>query len=459
MRRKFAVPVLIASLLLGGCSFVPGEQTQSGPVNAGSGSGDETGEGGETSADAEPEEQVPATAGDTEETFLQGEEGNTLPDAGDTDSGDSTPEAFDMDYQKQIDLLYSAKDEWIYEEGGDDGYHYYAITDLDSNGRLEIIALVSAYIDGSEYTQYTIHEVNESGDGIEPVVNDIKAGVSMPDLLNNNCVACAIDKDSKALGYIFTDVVSDTIGKSSETKLLVTISDGRMHNEAVAYANYTYGDQETTSTFMDADANFITEDEYIAMEADVLKKTFADCAVVYQTIEFYHIDFEEPDVQREYLGYSWSDFARYESREAYYDYYYGYEENGFPVGTESDGFVSRHGYLESTEVEAADLNYTQWVSFQSYNIINYQYKDYEKDADFETVSLNFGDMGKGEFYRGDEKIDFTYTLAEYPDFAEGKAGTGDDIFMYFYTFYYEGSEFRVIEFEIGAWSYMLWSLG
>jgi hypothetical protein len=124
-------------------------------------------------------------------------------------------------------------------------------------------------------------------------------------------------------------------------------------------------------------------------------------------------------------------------------------------------FISRHGYLESRETESSELNNTMWCSFESYNKSSQEYGDYrsETSGEFKNANIKFGEMGEGVLYLDDEEIEFTYVLAEYPTKAEGKTKTGEDIFIEFYTFNFDGSDIETIKMEVGEWSIDFWPLG
>ncbi len=131
-----------------------------------------------------------------------------------------------------------------------------------------------------------------------------------------------------------------------------------------------------------------------------------------------------------------------------------------PDGKEATDFISKHGYINARETEADELNNTHWVSFENYNIETYEYSDSETSEVFENITLKMGENGEGVIYFGDDTpVNFTYTLSEYPASAEGKTETGEDFFMYFQTFNFDGADMEIIDLEIGSWVYYLWPVG
>jgi|GEM_PF-6054066 len=124
-------------------------------------------------------------------------------------------------------------------------------------------------------------------------------------------------------------------------------------------------------------------------------------------------------------------------------------------------FISRNGYIEWAEMESADLDNTLWGAFETYNTIDYEYNDYTSDTEgyFSNTYLQLGDMGQGSVTRDGKTENFTYTLNEYPDSAVGKTDSGEDIYMYFYTFHFGEEDYETICFEIGAWAIYFWPFG
>lgn len=136
------------------------------------------------------------------------------------------------------------------------------------------------------------------------------------------------------------------------------------------------------------------------------------------------------------------------------------EDENKEEAAEATDFISKHGYINARETEADELNNTHWVSFENYNIETYEYSDYETSDVFENITLKMGENGEGVIYFGDDtSVNFTYTLSEYPASAEGKTETGEDFFMYFQTFNFDGADMEIIDLEIGSWVYYLWPVG
>ena len=91
------------------------------------------------------------------------------------ESGENTQTQV-TDYKKQIDVIMNNIDMWnLYTEDNTYNPYGYAITDLDQNGRLEIIA--SSCQGTGLYTYSNYYEVNERLDGLNKIErNNAKNG-------------------------------------------------------------------------------------------------------------------------------------------------------------------------------------------------------------------------------------------------------------------------------------------
>ena len=113
------------------------------------------------------------------------------------------------DYQAQLALIANACGTWVKSDSFD--RYGYSVTDLDQNGRLEVIATVCA---GSGMFSYTdIWEVNEGCDGLSLCDGSAFGDNSQPDLVSTQeTTAYYVPHDGADYGtyhYVFTDYIRD----------------------------------------------------------------------------------------------------------------------------------------------------------------------------------------------------------------------------------------------------------
>ena len=112
----------------------------------------------------------------------------------------------------QIKLIASKKDTW-FTPSDDHATYYYCVTDLDHNGRLEVI---SASMQGAGYfTSADFFEVNEACDDLIEcsLPNDDFEGFLFPDIITDEPVDVYTDGDHYT--YIFDDTVVINSDESS----------------------------------------------------------------------------------------------------------------------------------------------------------------------------------------------------------------------------------------------------
>ncbi len=164
----------------------------------------------------------------------------------------------DQNFDQQLGLIADHADLWKQEF---DYIHWgYTVTDLDHNGRLEII---SASLQGTGmYTYIQMFEVNEDGTGLEEVRQDRPAEDSAPDIMVDR-VPVYHDPDSGADYYIFMDMIRNGFAELYENTRAVRLEDGVWKEEMLALKSTVYSDEEHfTETLTDADGNAITQEQY-----------------------------------------------------------------------------------------------------------------------------------------------------------------------------------------------------
>ncbi len=165
--------------------------------------------------------------------------------------------------QKQLQLIAANKDLWrVLEEMDSWGY---AVTDLNQNGRLEII---SSECHGTGFYSTTrIFEVNEAGDALVKYADDFEEYDSQPDFLfAEEYQAFYIDG---ACHMIVEDMIKEGAAVYHYVTDEVSLKEGRIAYRALAQRTESYvltgDDTERTTSFFDGENNSITEEEYNAL--------------------------------------------------------------------------------------------------------------------------------------------------------------------------------------------------
>ncbi len=174
--------------------------------------------------------------------------------------------------ESQLEFLNETYDFWIGAVEGVD-HPVFCVTDLDRNGRLELIL---SYTEGSGYFSYSsIFEVSEAFDAIEEVDTSAMEETSEPDLAFYDKYLC-VEEDGKYY-YIVEDVVRNGYAESVFYKQYICLEDGtisseligsiearieQQHGEDVLKTKY-YDDEGRTvsrTAFADLDTNWFSDD-------------------------------------------------------------------------------------------------------------------------------------------------------------------------------------------------------
>lgn len=180
------------------------------------------------------------------------------------ESGENTQTQV-TDYKKQIDVIMNNIDMWnLYTEDNTYNPYGYAITDLDQNGRLEIIA--SSCQGTGLYTYSNYYEVNERLDGLNKIERNNEEGNSEADIMTATAKVF-IDKDKNEYHYIFDDLVRNGAAEYYENKQDVVLKNGKLSENAIAYKNTKISNSDSYEVILeDASRNKITLEDYQLIE-------------------------------------------------------------------------------------------------------------------------------------------------------------------------------------------------
>lgn len=190
-----------------------------------------------------------------------------------------TPEAptasLSSDYKgvdAQIRIMVKQKDLWL--EGMDyaNDLKKYTITDLDDNGRLEIIVVNHGGTGNYTYSRY--YEVNESYDGLVECALDYVEGDSQPDLLWAEEIT--IYKDAQGINHY---IVQDAIRDVTEYYFIwydLTLQESKVtwNTLATCHESYANATEGAVYSYTTAVGEVITEAEF----NNVPEKVFAENA-------------------------------------------------------------------------------------------------------------------------------------------------------------------------------------
>lgn len=163
-------------------------------------------------------------------------------------------------YAGQLALISSLCETWTAEET--DGEHYVcAVTDLNRNGRLEIIDSSNQGTGLYTYSQY--YEVNENGDGLVHLRKTTPEGDSEADISSFDQAPVYYDEGTGRYSCIFEDVVRNGAAEHYYNVRALWLEDGKVMEELLARKSVIWEDENhQIVTCEDALGKPITEKDY-----------------------------------------------------------------------------------------------------------------------------------------------------------------------------------------------------
>lgn len=141
--------------------------------------------------------------------------------------------------------------------------YFYAVTDLDQNGRLEII---QASCQGTGiYTYSYLWEVSADGAELVPVQFSISEEESQPDIITNPDKVY-FDEEHHCYHYIFRDDIRNGAAEYYQSIVDFSLQDGVINTTALAnmHTLYSNAGKDVQITYTDAEGNEIDEATYNA---------------------------------------------------------------------------------------------------------------------------------------------------------------------------------------------------
>lgn len=171
--------------------------------------------------------------------------------------------------EKQIKVIVDNYDMWTMKNADDLHNPYsYVVTDLDQNGRLEIITSTCQGTGIYTYSKY--YEVNKTFDGLDEIKRDLIEGSSEADI-GVDTVKVFIDKVNNEYHYIFEDMLRNGAAEYYENKQDIMLKDGKLSENTLAYKTTIYEDAVPKVTYQNTELKEITAKEYEAFEDSKFK--------------------------------------------------------------------------------------------------------------------------------------------------------------------------------------------
>jgi hypothetical protein len=182
-------------------------------------------------------------------------------------------------YDKQLQLIANQASVWIGDTESVAEPFFYAVTDLDQNGRLEIIQ--SSCQGTGLYTYTNLWEVDANGTELIPCQLSIAEGDSQPDIIADPEIVY-YDETGDCYFYIFRDEIRNGAAEHYQSQIALSLQDGVVTTTLLSQMStiYTSGGANVVITYMDADGNTIDEDIYNM----TVENTFAGLTAMETTI-------------------------------------------------------------------------------------------------------------------------------------------------------------------------------
>lgn len=184
--------------------------------------------------------------------------------------------------EKQLSLIKDNVDIWK-DKLGYEKFEY-VVTDLDHNGRLEIIA--SSCQGTGIYTYSTYYEVNEDMTALNKITTNYEEGASEADIIYDR-VKVYYDATNNEYHYIFTDLCKNGAAEYYEGIHDLVLKDGKLTDTVLARKTTIYENEKAKVTLEDNKGNSTTEEEY----ENIAEKTFENFSS--KTISLKWIDGED----------------------------------------------------------------------------------------------------------------------------------------------------------------------
>ena len=182
--------------------------------------------------------------------------------------------------EDQLKIILNHQSQWKNNTGAE--YYAYAITDLDHNGRLEIIAASSGGT--GKYTNYNIYEVKEDKSGIEQCTTNLLEGDSGADIIVNDWITY-YDVNTNTYHYVVKDAIRVNATQYLENKrdIVFKNSNWTENNIAVKESVYAEDKADFENQYQNKSGEEIDALTYDAMEDALFASLDFNLSIVYFT--------------------------------------------------------------------------------------------------------------------------------------------------------------------------------
>ena len=158
----------------------------------------------------------------------------------------------------QLSVMAREKEVWAVQAEFANEICQYAVTDLDHNGRYEIIV---ANMGGTGmYTYSRFWEINEQCSGLTECETDFLEGDSQPDLMTEEWETYTDDAGRKY--YVVYDLTRNGAAEYYENVRVISLQNGKIAAVPIAYRTTIYEEGKAEITCEDASGNVISEADY-----------------------------------------------------------------------------------------------------------------------------------------------------------------------------------------------------
>lgn len=167
---------------------------------------------------------------------------------------------FSLSAQKQIELIADNSAIWLPQD--EYGLNSCAVTDLDRNGRLEVI--VPSLQGTGLYTYTEIYEVSEDGKSLVHLGKAWEEFDSEADIGATNSASVYYDSETDRMYYLLTDSMRNGVWGGYESTRAFWLENGMQNERYISAVSTYYADEESDPvvSYSDGEGNEITEEEY-----------------------------------------------------------------------------------------------------------------------------------------------------------------------------------------------------
>lgn len=166
--------------------------------------------------------------------------------------------------EEQINLIAESTDIWTPFDIYPGDHFKFAVTDLDNNGRLEVVC--AATIGSGIITDSTWSMVSSGFDSVINIKNDLTKNKNTGPEIIVDSTDCFVNPDTGERFYTFVDTVRASGDYSTHTKGLLTLKDNTVSFTRLATCTSVAENPEDvtirTYTYADTNGNSLTKEEF-----------------------------------------------------------------------------------------------------------------------------------------------------------------------------------------------------